>query len=136
MPKLADNEIPQTEASWKEILTPEEFAILRQAKTETPFSGEYIQHGAEGIFVCRACGNQLFNSETKYRSGCGWPAFYDVVAPDAIKEVRDESYGMIRTEIRCARCDSHLGHVFEVGNTQTGLWYCINSRALDFQSAS
>lgn len=125
-------EIERTDAEWRAVLTPEQYRVLRQAGTEPPFSGEYTDATDEGLYRCAACGNPLFRSEAKYHSGCGWPSFYEPVSPDAVEEVLDTSHGMVRTEIRCGRCGSHLGHVFTDGPQPTGLRYCMNSVALDF----
>lgn len=124
-------EIERTDAEWRAVLTPEQYRVLRQAGTEPPFSGEYTDATDEGLYRCAACGNPLFRSDAKYHSGCGWPSFYEPVSPDAV-EVLDTSHGMVRTEIRCGRCGSHLGHVFTDGPQPTGLRYCMNSVALDF----
>ena len=125
-------EIPETEAEWREQLTDEEYEILREAGTEAPFSGEYVDHDGDGTYSCAGCGTTLFDAETKFDSGCGWPSFYD--APDDRIETRlDTSHGMRRTEVCCATCGGHLGHVFEDGPEPTGERYCINSVALDFE---
>ena len=113
-------------------LTPEEFKILREKGTERAFTGEYYNHKEEGTYTCAGCDNELFSSDTKYDSGSGWPAFFDAIDETKINTKRDISYGMIRTEITCAKCDSHLGHVFEDGPRPTGLRYCVNSLSLDF----
>jgi peptide-methionine (R)-S-oxide reductase len=129
-------DIERDQESWKAILTPEQYRVLREAGTEAPNSGEYVDTEDEGAYRCRACGNPLFRSETKYHSGCGWPSFFEPVAPDAVEELPDTSHGRSRTEIRCGRCGSHLGHVFTDGPRPTGLRYCMNSVALDFDPAS
>ena len=119
-----------SEEEWKKRLTPEEYYVLRQAGTERPWTGSFVGTSEPGTYVCRACGNPLFRSGEKFESGTGWPSFTQPISPDALTEHEDRSYGMIRTEVRCARCDSHLGHVFPDGPPPTGLRYCINSIAL------
>lgn len=126
-------EVERDESGWKSILTPEQYRVLREAGTEAPFTGEYVDTEDEGVYRCRACGNPLFRSEAKYHSGCGWPSFYEPISPDALEEHVDTSHGMVRTEIRCGRCGSHLGHVFTDGPTPTGLRYCMNSVSLDLE---
>lgn len=127
-------EINKTDQEWREQLTEQQYHILRQAGTERPFSGEYVHTEADGTYVCAGCGNRLFASETKFHSGSGWPSFWDVVSQGNVRLHEDKSYGMRRTEVVCAQCGGHLGHVFEDGpRDKTGLRYCINSAALDFK---
>ena len=126
------NKMKKTEAEWKRSLTDQEYRILREKGTERAFTGKYDGHFEEGVYNCAGCGTQLFESETKYRSGCGWPAFYDAI-PGAIEEHDDNTLGMRRIEITCSKCDGHLGHVFNDGPKPTGLRYCVNSVSMDFQ---
>lgn len=123
-------QVTKSDDQWREELSPEEYDVLRQAGTERPFTGEYNETFAEGVYSCRACGAELFRSETKFESNCGWPSFYQPES-DTIEYLEDNSLGMQRTEVRCASCGSHLGHVFPDGHgTPTGDRYCINSLSL------
>ncbi len=122
--------ISKSEDEWRRQLTPEQYHVLRQKGTERPFSGEYVDTDMEGVYRCAACGQELFPSETKFASHCGWPSFYQPLASEAVEEHDDRSFGMRRTEVTCSRCGSHLGHVFPDGPRPTGLRYCINSLSL------
>lgn len=124
-------DVDRVDQEWRAMLSPEQYRVLREAGTEPPFSGEYVDAEDDGVYRCAACGNPLFRSDAKYHSGCGWPSFYEPLSADAVEERPDPSHGMVRTEIRCARCGSHLGHVFEDGPEPTGLRYCMNSISLD-----
>ena len=117
---------------WKTKLTPEQFQVCRLGGTESPFSGKYYQHKEAGTYVCVACGQELFSSQTKFESGSGWPSFYDVITSANVSLIDDYSYNMHRVEVRCSQCQSHLGHVFEDGPKPTGQRWCINSLSLDF----
>jgi peptide-methionine (R)-S-oxide reductase len=126
-------ELDRTDAEWRQLLTPEQYRVLRGAGTERPGTGVYLDTEDEGLYRCGACGNALFRSDAKYHSGCGWPSFSEAVSPEAVEELADTSHGMVRTEIRCAACGSHLGHVFDDGPGPTGQRYCMNSVALTFE---
>ncbi|MDZ7894544.1 MAG: peptide-methionine (R)-S-oxide reductase MsrB [Sphingobium sp.] len=123
-----------TEAQWREKLSPMQYHVLREAGTERAFTGEYEKNKAEGLYRCAGCGEPLFDSQTKYNSGSGWPSFTQPKSGEAVEEHRDASHGMVRVEVRCATCDGHLGHVFPDGPGPEGLRYCINSASLDFES--
>jgi peptide-methionine (S)-S-oxide reductase len=126
--------LPRTDEEWRRRLSPEQHAVLREAATELPFSGEYVDTDDDGLYHCAACGNVLFDSRAKYHSGTGWPSFTEAVAPDAVELVEDRSHGMVRTEVRCARCHSHLGHLFDDGPREAGgQRWCMNSVALDLE---
>jgi peptide-methionine (R)-S-oxide reductase len=127
------DKVELSDAQWRERLTPEQYRILREAGTERAFTGEYEKNKAQGEYRCAGCGQLLFTSDTKYDSGSGWPSYYEPVSDDAVEEHSDQSHGMVRTEVRCSRCEGHLGHVFPDGPRPTGLRYCINSAALDFE---
>jgi peptide-methionine (R)-S-oxide reductase len=134
-PKQAtEAKIVKTDAEWRAKLTPEEYRILRQKGTERAFTGKYDHHYKDGTYVCKACGTPLFLSETKYNSGCGWPAFYKSI-DNTVDVTRDASLGMVRIEITCKKCNGHLGHIFDDGPNPTGLRYCVNSASMDFVPA-
>lgn len=127
--------VDKSDDQWRAELSAEEFAVLRQAATERPWTGELLDEKRAGLYTCKACGNELFKAGTKFDSGCGWPSFYESVRPDAVELREDASLGQIRTEVLCAACGSHLGHVFPDGfGTPTGDRYCMNSIALNFEA--
>ncbi len=125
--------IERTDEEWRSLLAPEQYAVCRLGGTEAPFSGECESNKATGTYLCAGCGLELFHSASKYDSGTGWPSFFQTVEPSHIEEIRDTSHGMPRTEIRCARCEGHIGHVFPDGPDPTGMRFCTNSAALVFQ---
>ncbi|HEY1105106.1 peptide-methionine (R)-S-oxide reductase MsrB [Agromyces endophyticus] len=127
------HQVQKSDEEWRAELDPARYQVLREAATERPWSGELLDEERAGVYTCGACGAELFKSGTKFDSGCGWPSFYESVRPEAVELIEDRSLGMVRTEVRCAACGSHLGHVFPDGfGTPTGDRYCMNSLALDF----
>jgi peptide-methionine (R)-S-oxide reductase len=126
--------IEKTDAQWREELTPEQYRILREHETERPGTSEYLHVDGDGMFHCAGCHAPLFSTDTKFESGSGWPSFYEPAVAEAVELRHDNSHGMIRTEVRCANCGGHLGHVFDDGPQPTGLRYCINGCALDLQT--
>ena len=127
------SEMPQTEAEWRAKLDPERFRILRQGGTEPAFTGKYWDEHRKGMYRCAGCGQPLFSSDTKFESGSGWPSFYQPLSDAELEELEDRSYGMVRTEVKCANCGGHLGHVFPDGPQPTGLRYCMNSASLELE---
>jgi peptide-methionine (R)-S-oxide reductase len=124
--------IVRSDDEWRRLLTEEQYRITRECGTEPAFTGKFYNFKGKGMYLCVACGNELFSSDTKYDSGSGWPSFWKPVSETGVTELTDKSHGMVRTEVRCSRCGAHLGHVFEDGPAPTGLRYCINSAALNF----
>ncbi|SMF48441.1 peptide-methionine (R)-S-oxide reductase [Xaviernesmea oryzae] len=125
--------VRKSDVEWREQLSPEQYRILRQAGTERAFTGPFWNSKEKGLYRCAGCGEELFISDTKFDSGCGWPSYFEPAKPGAVSEHRDTSHGMIRTEVRCANCGGHLGHVFPDGPPPTGLRYCINGHAMTFE---
>jgi peptide-methionine (R)-S-oxide reductase len=132
---IMPEKLKKTDEEWQQELTPEQYQILRQKGTERAFTGQYWNNHEDGTYLCAACGNELFSSDTKYDSGSGWPSFTQPMAEEQVETETDEAHGMIRTEVHCARCGGHLGHVFEDGPRPTNLLYCINSASLKFDKA-
>lgn len=130
------DKIIRTEEEWKRILTPTQYYILRQKGTDRPFEGTLTFHKDKGVYTCAACGNELFTSDMKFDSHCGWPSFDREISGGKIVTRNDTSHGMLRMEILCARCESHLGHLFDDGPTDTGMRYCVNSTSLDFKKST
>jgi peptide-methionine (R)-S-oxide reductase len=132
---MAQTKIERTEAEWRSMLTPAQYQVLRRSGTEPAWSGEFLHVDSDGVFHCAGCGNPLFKTDDKFESGSGWPSFDRALADGAIDEHEDRSHGMVRTEINCATCGGHLGHIFPDGPTDTGMRYCVNSLALAFEPA-
>lgn len=127
-----DGKVNKSNEEWKKIMTAEQYEVMREKGTERAYTGQYWDHHEKGIYKCAACGLELFSSETKFESGTGWPSFWQPINSQSVMNVKDNSHGMTRDEVVCARCESHLGHVFDDGPEPTGLRYCMNSICLDF----
>jgi peptide-methionine (R)-S-oxide reductase len=134
MSDIKELKVQKTEAEWREQLTPEQFHVTRKHGTERAFTGPNWDNKDKGLYSCVCCGKPLFRSDTKFESGTGWPSFYEPIEPDAVSEYKDRSFFMVRTEVRCADCDAHLGHVFNDGPQPTGLRYCMNGTAMTFDA--
>jgi peptide-methionine (R)-S-oxide reductase len=133
---MSTQKIEKTDQQWREELTPEQYEVLRQKGTEPPFAGRYVHTKEDGTYRCAGCGTELFSSDTKFESGSGWPSFYEPTSEDHVELIEDRSHGMVRTEVVCASCGGHLGHVFPDGPQPTGLRYCMNSCSLDLDASS
>jgi peptide-methionine (R)-S-oxide reductase len=133
---MEEKKVDHSDEEWQKILTPQQYHVLREKGTDAPHTGKYTLHKEKGMYVCAACGNELFSSDMKFDSHCGWPSFDREIAGGNIITQTDTSYGMVRTEILCGKCGSHLGHLFDDGPTDTGMRYCVNSTSLDFKNSS
>lgn len=133
---MSDYKVKKTDAQWREQLSPMDYQVTRQAATERAFTGRYWDHSADGEYRCVCCGEALFDSQTKFDAGCGWPSYTEPVSQAQVERVTDLSHGMVRVEVRCQSCGAHLGHVFDDGPLPTGERFCINSAALDFKPRS
>ena len=133
---MSTQKIEKTDQQWREELTPEQYEVLRQKGTERPFTGRYVDTKEDGTYRCAGCGAELFSSDTKFESGSGWPSFYEPASEDNVELIEDRSHGMVRTEVVCASCGGHLGHVFPDGPKPTGLRYCMNSCSLDLDASA
>ena len=127
-----DRKVKKTDAEWRAQLDPMQFEVARKAATERPFSGKYWDHWSDGNYNCVGCGTPLFKSDTKFDAGCGWPSYFEPINSEVVERITDKTHGMVRVEVRCNNCGSHLGHVFEDGPEPTGERFCINSAAIDF----